>query len=240
MNINTVLRRRLLIILLAIGLLIAGIHSFLKLPLQAYPGVAPLTVQAIAQWPGASTAQIEQQITIPVENALAGIAGVQAFRSVSLFGLSVVTVKFKDGEDNFKARQLINSSLNNLNLPTGATIAMSPDSDATGEIMRYVLQSEYASPMALKTLQDYEIYKELKHIPGVPDISSFGGKTRQYQIIIKPGSLQAKNVTLQQLVDAVTNSNINVGGGLLPIGEQQLWSVASACCKTLMTLSVLC
>jgi len=222
MNINTVLRRRLLIVLLAIGLLVAGIHSFLKLPLQAYPGVAPLTVQAIAQWPGASTAQIEQQITIPVENALAGIAGVQAFRSVSLFGLSVVTVKFKDGEDNFKARQLINSSLNNLNLPNGATIAMSPDSDATGEIMRYVLQSDYASPMALKTLQDYEIYKELKHVAGVPDISSFGGKTRQYQIIIKPGSLQSKNVTLQQLVDAVTNSNINVGGGLLPVGEQQL------------------
>jgi len=88
MNINTVLRRRLLIILLAIGLLVAGVHSFLKLPLQAYPGVAPLTVQAITQWPGASTAQIEQQVTIPVENALAGIAGVQAFRSVSLFGLS--------------------------------------------------------------------------------------------------------------------------------------------------------
>jgi cobalt-zinc-cadmium resistance protein CzcA len=222
MNINTVLRRRLLIVLLAIGLLVAGIHSFLKLPLQAYPGVAPLTVQAITQWPGASTAQIEQQVTIPVENALAGIAGVQAFRSVSLFGLSVVTVKFKDGEDNFKARQLINSSLNNLNLPDGANVALSPDSDATGEIMRYVLLSDYASPMALKTLQDYEIYKELKHIPGVPDISSFGGKTRQYQIIIKPGSLQAKNVTLQQLVSAVTNSNVNVGGGLLPVGEQQL------------------
>jgi len=84
MNINSVLQRRLLIIMLAIGLLAAGIHSFLRLPLQAYPGVAPLTVQAITQWPGASTAQIEQQITIPVENALAGIAGVQVFRSVSL------------------------------------------------------------------------------------------------------------------------------------------------------------
>jgi len=222
MNIDTVLRRRLLIILLAIGLLAAGIHSFFKLPLQAYPGVAPLTVQAISQWPGASTAQIEQQITIPVENALAGISGVQAFRSVSLFGLSVVTVKFKDGEDSFKARQLINGALNNLSLPSGATMAMSPDSDATGEIMRYTLLSGYANPMALKTLQDYEVYKELKHVPGIADISSFGGRTRQYQIIIQPGSLLAKNVTLQQLINAVTNSNINVGGGLLPAGEQQL------------------
>jgi cobalt-zinc-cadmium resistance protein CzcA len=222
MNINDVLKRRLLIVFLAIGLLVAGITSFLKLPLQAYPGVAPLTVQAISQWPGASTAQIEQQITIPVENALAGVPGVQVFRSVSLFGLSVVTVKFKEGEDSFKARQLINSYLNNLTLPAGASIAMSPDSDATGEIMRFALVSEYASPMQLKTFMDYEVYKELKHVQGISDISAFGGKTRQYQIIIKPGSLQAKNITLQQLIDAVTNSNTNVGGGLLPVGEQQL------------------
>ena len=222
MNINNVLKRRLLILLLAVGLLAAGISSFLKLPLQAYPGVAPLTVQAISQWPGASTAQIEQQITIPVENGLAGVAGVQVFRSVSLFGLSVVTVKFKDGEDSFKARQLVNAVISNLSLPAGASINISPDSDATGEIMRYVVQSTYASPMSLKSYQDYEIYKELKHVQGVPDISSFGGKTRQYQIIITPGALQAKNVTLQQLVTAVTNSNVNVGGGLLPVGEQQL------------------
>ena len=222
MNINNVLKRRLLILLLAVGLLAAGISSFLKLPLQAYPGVAPLTVQAITQWPGASTAQIEQQVTIPVENGLAGVAGVQVFRSVSLFGLSVVTVKFKDGEDSFKARQLVNAVISNLSLPAGASINISPDSDATGEIMRYVVQSTYASPMSLKSYQDYEIYKELKHVQGVPDISSFGGKTRQYQIIITPGALQAKNVTLQQLVTAVTNSNVNVGGGLLPVGEQQL------------------
>ncbi|SNX29502.1 cobalt-zinc-cadmium resistance protein CzcA [Polynucleobacter meluiroseus] len=222
MNINEVLKRRLLIVFLAVGLLAAGISSFLKLPLQAYPGVAPLTVQAISQWPGASTAQIEQQITIPVENALAGVPGVQVFRSVSLFGLSVVTVKFKEGEDSFKARQLINSYLNNLTLPAGANIAMSPDSDATGEIMRFALESTYASSMQLKTFMDYEVYKELKHVQGIADISSFGGQTRQYQIIIKPSSLLAKNVTLQQLITAVTNSNVNVGGGLLPVGEQQL------------------
>jgi cobalt-zinc-cadmium resistance protein CzcA len=222
MNINEVLKRRLLIVFLALGLLAAGVTSFLKLPLQAYPGVAPLTVQAISQWPGASTAQVEQQITIPVENALAGIPGVQVFRSVSLFGLSVVTVKFKEGEDSFKSRQLINSYLMNLTLPAGANIAMSPDSDATGEIMRFALESEYATPMQLKTLMDYEVYKELKHVQGIADISAFGGQTRQYQITIKPSSLLAKNVTLQQLITAVTNSNVNVGGGLLPIGDQQL------------------
>ena len=177
--VRNVLTKRLLIVLLAIVLICAGVFSFLKLPLQAYPGVAPLTVQVITQWGGRSTTELEQQVTIPVENALAGIPGVQAFRSVSLFGLSVVTVKFADGEDAFKARQTINSYINNLTLPQGASYSLSPDSDATGEIMRYRLESDYASPMALKTFQDYEVYKELKHVQGIADLSSFGGQTRQ-------------------------------------------------------------
>ncbi len=218
--IRKVLQKRLIILLLAIGLLIAGVISFLKLPLQAYPGVAPLTVQVISQWPGRSTTEVEQQITIPVENSLAGIPGVQAFRSVSLFGLSVVTVKFKDGEDAFKARQTINSYISNLTLPPGVSNSLSPDSDATGEIMRYRLESAYASPLALKTFQDYEVYKELKHVQGIADVTSFGGKTRQYQVIVRPETLQAKGVTLSQLVSALTNANSNTGGGIFSNGEQ--------------------
>ena len=218
--VRNVLTKRLLIVLLAIVLICAGVFSFLKLPLQAYPGVAPLTVQVITQWGGRSTTELEQQVTIPVENALAGIPGVQAFRSVSLFGLSVVTVKFADGEDAFKARQTINSYINNLTLPQGASYSLSPDSDATGEIMRYRLESDYASPMALKTFQDYEVYKELKHVQGIADISSFGGKTRQYQVIVRPEALQAKGITISQLVTALTNGNSNAGGGILSNGEQ--------------------
>lgn len=219
--IRGVLNKRLVIVLLALGLVVGGVFSFLQLPLQAYPGVAPLTVQAISQWPGRSTSEVEQQVTIPVENALAGIPGVQAFRSVSLFGLSVVTVKFKDGEDSFKARTIISSYLANLTLPPGVSTNLSPDSDATGEIMRYRLSSDSASLTTLKSLQDYEVYKELKHVQGLSDISSFGGKIRQYQVIIRPQSLQAKGVTVAQLVSAMTNANANTGGGLLPAGEQE-------------------
>lgn len=218
--IRNVIHKRLIIVLLAIGLLVAGVASFLKLPLQAYPGVAPLTVQVITQWPGRSTTEIEQQITIPVENALAGVPGVQAFRSVSLFGLSVVTVKFKDGEDSFKARQTISSYIGNLNLPSGASSNLSPDSDATGEIMRYRLESDYASPLALKTFQDYEVYKELKHVQGISDVTSFGGKTRQYQLIVRPEALQAKGITVSQLISALSNANSNAGGGIFSNGEQ--------------------
>ena len=219
--IRGVLEKRVLVIAGSIALLGLGMFSLSKLPIQPYPGVAPLTIQAISQWPGRSTTEVEQQVTIPVENALAGIPGLQAFRSVSLFGLSVVTLKFDDTTNPFQARQRFIANLSNVNFPPGTVSSVSPDSDATGEIMRYEVRSDYASSTQLKTLQNYEIYKELKQTPGVADVSSFGGKVRQYQVIVSPESLQAKGVTVPELVTALTNANSNIGGGLLPSGEQQ-------------------
>lgn len=219
--IRGVLEKRVLVIVGSIVLLGLGMYSLSKLPIQPYPGVAPLTIQAISQWPGRSTTEVEQQVTIPVENALAGIPGLQAFRSVSLFGLSVVTLKFNDTTDPFQARQRFMSSLSNVDFPDGVTSSVSPDSDATGEIMRYEVKSDYASSSHLKTLQNYEIYKELKQTPGVADVSSFGGKVRQYQVIVSPESLQSKGITVNELITALTNANSNTGGGLLPSGEQQ-------------------
>ena len=219
--IRQVIDKRTIVMFASLALLIIGGYSLKQLPIQPYPGVAPLTIQAISQWSGRSTTEVEQQITIPVENALAGIPGVKTFRSVSLFGLSVVTLKFNDTVDPFKARQTVITSLSNVSLPPGVTSSISPDSDATGEIMRYEVKSDYASSMQLKTYQNYEIYKELKQTPGVADVSSFGGKIRQYQVIIRPESLASKGVTVPQLIDALTNANSNTGGGLLPAGEQQ-------------------
>jgi heavy metal efflux system protein len=219
--IRGVLEKRVLVIVGSIVLLGLGMNSLSKLPIQPYPGVAPLTIQAISQWPGRSTTEVEQQVTIPVENALAGIPGLQAFRSVSLFGLSVVTLKFNDTADPFKARQTFIANLANANLPAGVVSSISPDSDATGEIMRYEVHSDYASSAELKTLQNYEIYKELKQTRGVADVSSFGGKVRQYQVIVTPESLQSKGISIAQLIAAITSSNSNMGGGLLPSGEQQ-------------------
>lgn len=219
--IRQVIEKRMIIMFASLALLVGGAFSLKQLPIQPYPGVAPLTIQAISQWSGRSTTEVEQQITIPVENALAGIPGVKTFRSVSLFGLSVVTLKFNDTVDPFKARQTFITSLSNVSLPPGVTSSISPDSDATGEIMRYEVKSDYASSMQLKTYQNYEIYKELKQTPGVADVSSFGGKIRQYQVIIRPESLASKGVTVPQLIDALTNANSNTGGGLLPAGGQQ-------------------
>jgi len=219
--IRGVLDKRVIILFAAAVLLVLGAFSLKQLPIQPYPGVAPLTIQAISQWPGRSTTEVEQQVTIPVENALAGIPGVKAFRSVSLFGLSVVTLKFNDNADPFKVRQIFITNLGNVAFPPGVSSSVSPDSDATGEILRYQVTSDYASPTRLKTLQNYEIYKELKQTPGVADVSSFGGKVRQYQVIVSPQSLQSKGVTVPQLIEALSKANDNTGGGVLPSGEQQ-------------------
>jgi len=219
--IRGVLDKRVIILFAAAVLLLLGAFSLKQLPIQPYPGVAPLTIQAISQWPGRSTTEVEQQVTIPVENALAGIPGVKAFRSVSLFGLSVVTLKFNDNADPFKVRQIFITNLGNVAFPPGVNSSVSPDSDATGEILRYQVTSDYASPTRLKTLQNYEIYKELKQTPGVADVSSFGGKVRQYQVIVSPESLQSKGVTVPQVIDALSKANDNTGGGILPSGDQQ-------------------
>jgi cobalt-zinc-cadmium resistance protein CzcA len=216
-----VLDKRVIILFAAAVLLVLGAFSLKQLPIQPYPGVAPMTIQAISQWPVRSTSEVEQQVTIPVEYALAGIPGVKAFRSVSLFGLSVVTLKFNDNADPFKVRQILISNLGNVTFPPGVSSSVSPDSDATGEILRYQVTSDYASPTRLKTLQNYEIYKELKQTPGVADVSSFGGKVRQYQVIVSPESLQSKGVTVPQVIDALSKANDNTGGGILPSGEQQ-------------------
>ena len=219
--IRGVIEKRIIILAAAVVLLVFGAFSLKQLPIQPYPGVAPLTIQAISQWPGRSTTEVEQQVTIPVENALAGIPGVKAFRSVSLFGLSVVTLKFNDNVDPFKVRQIFITNLGNVTFPIGVSSSVSPDSDATGEILRYRVTSDYASPTRLKTLQNYEIYKELKQTPGIADVSSFGGKVRQYQVIVSPESLQSKGITVSQLIDALAKANDNTGGGVLPSGEQQ-------------------
>jgi len=212
-----------LVFLLCALLLGLGAYAFRQLPIEAYPNIAPLNIQIITQWAGRSTLEIERQLTVPVETAMAGVPDVDSVRSVSLFGLSVVTVKFREGADNFQSRQNTQLYLNQVTLPTGVSPALSPDADATGEILRYRIASSNPAldVMALKGLQDWEVFKDLKSVPGVADVNGFGGMVKQYQVLIDPARLQFFNVTLSQLVAALSNGNANVGGGLLPGGEQQ-------------------
>ena len=219
--IHGVLRRRAIILALSLGLLLLGIWSFQQLPIEPYPNISPLNIQVITQWPGRSTLEVERQLTIPTETALAGVPDTKSFRSVSLFGLSVVTLQFKEGADAFKARTNVQQYLAAANLPTGLQPNLSPDADALGEVLRYKVESDRHDLPTLKAYQDWDIYKLLKTIPGVADISGFGGMIKQYQVRPLPEKLQAYGVTLNQLVTALTNANANVGGDTVQTGEQR-------------------
>ncbi len=222
--VESVIASRALVFLSCALLLVLGTYSFRQLPIEAYPNIAPLNVQVITQWSGRSTLEIERQLTVPVETAVSGVPYAQSVRSVSLFGLSVVTIQFREGADDFQARQNVQQYLSQVNFPTGVQPSLSPDSDATGEIMRYRIatQNPNIDLTELKSLQDWEVFKELKGVPGVADVNGFGGTVKQYQVISDPKKLQSYNVSLTQLAQALGSGNANVGGGLLPSGDQQL------------------
>jgi cobalt-zinc-cadmium resistance protein CzcA len=213
-----------LVLLLCALLLALGGYSFRALPIEAYPNIAPLNIQIITQWAGRSTLEIERQLTIPIETAVAGVPDVDSVRSVSLFGLAVVTIKFREGADDFVSRQNTQMYLSSVTLPTGVIPAISPDADATGEIMRYRIDADNPAVdiIDLKSLQDWEVFKSLKSVPGVADINGFGGMVKQYQVLVDPQKLVFYNITLAQVAQALANGNANVGGGLMPSGEQQL------------------
>jgi cobalt-zinc-cadmium resistance protein CzcA len=221
--IDSAIASRALVLLLCTILLALGIYSFRSLPIEAYPNIAPLNIQVITQWAGRSTLEIERQLTIPIETAVAGVPDVDSIRSVSLFGLSVVTIKFREGADDFKSRQNTQLYLSAVNLPTGVIPAISPDADATGEIMRYSIQGDNPAIdiIDLKSLQDWEVSKGIKSVAGVADVNGFGGMVKQYQVLVDPQKLVYYNITLAQLAQALSNGNANVGGGLMPSGEQQ-------------------
>lgn len=222
--VDSVINNRALVFLGCALLLLLGAWSFRQLPIEAYPNIAPLNVQVITQWPGRSTLEVERQLTVPVETALSGVPDAASIRSVSLFGLSVVTIQFREGSNDFQARQNVQQYLGQITFPSGVQPSLSPDADATGEIMRYRIASENPDVdlTELKSLQDWEVFKELKSVPGVADINGFGGMVRQYQVLPDPQQLQRYGVTLTQLAQALGNGNANVGGGLLPSGDQQL------------------
>jgi len=222
--IQAMIDRRALVFLSCALLLVLGADSFRRLPIEAYPNIAPLNVQVITQWPGRSALEIERQLTVPIETAVSGVPDALTVRSVSLFGLSVVTVQFREGADDFKARHNVQLYLSQANLPPGVQPSLSPDADATGEILRYRLANRNpAVDLAeLKSLQDWVVFRELMGVPGVANVSGFGGLVKQYQVLPDPNKLLRYDISLNQLEQALGAGNANVGGGLLASGEQQL------------------
>ena len=214
------LRQRFLVVLLALVLVGAGWWSLGRLPVDAYPDLSPPMVEIITQWPGHAAEEVERLITVPVEVGMNGIPQMTTDRSISLYGLSDVILTFKDGTDNYFARQRVFNRLSGLSLPSGVTPSLSPLSAPSGLIYRYVLQSPDRSPMELKTFEDWVIEPHYKSIPGVADDSGFGGGTMQYQVLLDPAKIAGLGLSVLQVESALAANNGNAGGGFYSQGGQ--------------------
>jgi len=214
------LEQRFLVCALGVMLLFGGLYAFHILDVVAYPDPSPPMVEVITQYPGWSAEEIERQITIPIEVTLTGMPGLTDIRSLSIFGLSDIKFYFDFGTKYFFDRQEVLNRLAMITLPNNVQPALSPWW-AIAEIYRYELTGDPGTTLTdLKTLQDWKLQREFKRVPGVIDVTAFGGTTREYHVEVDPGALISYGVSLQQVQDALTNSNANVGGNYLTIGSQ--------------------
>ncbi|OOG57764.1 metal transporter [Rhodanobacter sp. B05] len=214
------LQQRLLVVLLALGLAAAGVWAYNVLPMDAYPNLSPPMVDIVTQWPGHSAEEVERLITVPVELGLNAIPGLVTKRSISLYGLSDVTLTFADGTDPYFARQRVYNRIPAITLPNGVAPSMSPMSPPSGLVYRYVLQSTDRSPMELKTLDDWIVAPQYRSVPGVADDSGFGGGTMQYQVLLDPVKIAALGLSVAQVESALAANNSNAGGGFYSQGGQ--------------------
>src|ERR1700741_2415661 len=217
------LGNRLLLLGLAFVLFAWGIVSFHNLPIEAYPDVADNYVEVITQWPGISAEQIEQQVTIPLENVMNGVPHVVHLRSFSLFGFSDVKLIFDDEEQNAWNRERVLERLSQVTLPAGVVPQMGTDWSPVGQIYFFTLHSTNPQydVMELKSIEDWVVEKNFKAVPNVVDVSSFGGPTREYQVRIDPNKLISYGLSLAQVEQQLTNNNINAGGSFIESGRFQ-------------------
>lgn len=211
------------VMLLVFGLLLVyGWYCWTKIPLEAYPDIAPVTSQVITQVNGLAAAEIEQQITIPLERALLATPGVTVIRSRSTFGLSLITVVFREGTDNYWSRERLLEKVSQVSLPYHASPGLDPLTSPIGEIYRYTLNSEIYNARELSELQFWKVIPRLKQVPGVVDITNFGGITTQFLLELDPLKLGKYNVSLAHIKAAIIANNANAGGSILTRGEQAI------------------
>jgi heavy metal efflux system protein len=218
------LDKRLLVLAFALLLFVWGVISFHNLPIEAYPDVANNYVQVITQWPGRAAEEVEQQVTIPIEVVMNGLPHLEHLRSTTLFGLSSVVLIFDDESENDWNRQKVLERLSQLNLPQNLQPQMGTDWSPVGQIYWYTLRSTNPAYdlMELKSLEDWVLEKQLKSVPNVVDVSSFGGLTREYQVRVDPNKLVSYGLTVGQVEQQLTNNNVNAGGSFIEEGLQQI------------------
>jgi cobalt-zinc-cadmium resistance protein CzcA len=206
---------------MGLGLMGIGYWCFTMLKIEAYPDIADTNVIIVAQYPGRAAEEVEQQVTIPIERALQNTPNVLDRRSRTIFGLSVVQLTFTDGTDDYFARQQVNERLATAELPDGVAPELAPLTTAVGEILRYVVEAPpNYTPTEIRDLQDWVIKPYLLQVPGIADITTFGGPLKQFHILTAPDKLRKYSLTIQDVIDAVQKNNQNTGGNIINRGEQ--------------------
>src|ERR1700733_2483425 len=219
--IRVLLRYRNVVLIVFLAMLGIGAYSFYQLDIEPYPDPSPPMVEFITQNPSWSAEEMEQQVTIPLETGLYGTPQLDQIRSISIFGLSDVKMYFTFDSNYFVDRQEALNRLQSVTLPDNLQAQLSPESPV-GEIYRYQLTGPGYSLNDIKAAQDWLVVREIKQVPGIIDVATFGGTTRQYQAEVDPSKLLAYGVTMTQVVNAVTNSNANAGGNYLTMGSQSV------------------
>lgn len=196
-------------------LAVAGFISFKNMPIEAFPDVTNTQIVIITQWDGRSAEEVERFVTTPIELAMSPVQKKTSVRSTTMFGLSIVKILFDDGVDDMFARNMVNNQLRNISLPEGIDPEVQPPYGPTGEIFRYTLESKKKDSRELLTLQNWVIDRALRGVPGVADINVFGGQDKVFELSIDPRALDKYNLTPLQVYEAVTKSNLNVGGDVI-------------------------
>lgn len=198
-----------------------GIAAFQSLPVEAFPDVTDTQVTVVTLYPGRAPEEVEKQVTVPLEIAMAGIPNSIRMFSHTQFGLSFIVITFDDKPSLFMARQLVQERLRGLDLPPGVEPDLAPPATATGEIYRYRLTAPHLKPVELRTLQDWTVVRQLKQVPGIADVVSLGGPVKQYEVRPNLAKLRDSKITLGQLFTALSRANANSGGGSVAQGRQQ-------------------
>jgi cobalt-zinc-cadmium resistance protein CzcA len=215
-------KRRGIMLLVFSLLLLFGWYCWTKIPLEAYPDIAPVTSQVITQVNGLAAAEVEQQITIPLERALLATPGVTVIRSRSTFGLSLITVVFREGTDNYWSRERLLEKIGQVSLPYNAMPGLDPLTSPIGEIYRYTISSKIYNTRELSELQFWKVIPRLKQVPGVVEITNFGGLTTQLLLELDPLKLSKYHISLADIKQAIIANNQNAGGSILTRGEQSI------------------
>ena len=218
------LNNRFLVLAVSVLLFIWGAISFKNLPIEAYPDVANNYVTIITQWPGRAAEEVEQQVTVPLEIVVNGIPHLTSLRSVSLFGLSSLTLIFDDESENDWNRAKVLERLAQVTLPAGLQPQMGTDWSPVGQIYFFTLKSTNPryDVMELKALEDWVIEKQFKSVPNVVDVASFGGVTKEYQVRVDPNKLVAYGLSIGQVEQQLASNNVNAGGSFIEAGLQQM------------------